>query len=106
LHTEQNIFHFEINPDETPKTIVIYIGKEYICIQTLWKSLLIDNIVHSIATLCVCNSSMIIGCGFNFSAPIITHEDLSFDYMLYHELQPTPIGMNPTSVRKRLQHMT
>lgn len=63
---------------------------------TLCDYLLIDDIVRSItnhSNLCMCNFSMTIGYDFNFSVSIIIHEDLSFDYMLYIELQLTPIGM-------------
>lgn len=100
LDTEQNICRFEIHPNEIPGTVVLYIGKGCVCMQTLCKSLLIDDIVNSVTNHSdVYNFSIIIDCDFNFSAPIITHEDLSFDYMLYHELQPAPIGMYLTLVK-------
>ena len=51
----------------------------------------------------MCNFSMITNCDFNFSVSITTHKDLSFDYMQYHELQPTSTGINLTLVRKLLQ---
>ena len=47
---------------------------------------------------------MIIGCDFNYSAPIIAHDVLSFDYVLYSELQPTPIRMNLTVIKRLLRH--
>ncbi|XP_074667533.1 uncharacterized protein LOC141917846 [Strix aluco] len=107
LDTEQNICHFEIHPNETPETVVIYVGKGCVCMRTRCDSLLIDGTVHNItnkSNLCVCNFSVIIGCDFHFSVPITTYDDLSFNYMLYHELQPTPIGMSLTIIEQLLQH--
>lgn len=82
--------------NKAPRTMVMYIRKGCVCMGTLCDYLLIDDIVRSItnhSNLCMCNFSMTIGYDFNFSVSIIIHEDLSFDYMLYIELQLTPIGM-------------
>lgn len=75
--------------------------------RTLRNSLLIDDTIHNVtnhSNVCVCNFSMIIGCDFNFSVLITTHDDLPFDYMLYHKLQPTPIGINLTVINWLLYH--
>lgn len=47
---------------------------------------------------------MIFACDFNFSIQLTIHDDLPFDYMSYHELQHTPIGMNLTTTKKLLHH--
>lgn len=102
LDTEQNICHFEIHPNQVTKTVVIYIGKGCVCTRTLCRSWLIDDFAHNVSNhsnLCVCNFSVIIGCDFNFSVLVTTHKNFSLDYMLYRELQPTPIGMNLTLVK-------
>ncbi|KAK4807909.1 hypothetical protein QYF61_011774 [Mycteria americana] len=44
------------------------------------------------------------GCDFNYSAPVTTHQLLQANYTLYQDLLPAPIGMNLTLVRKLLQH--
>ncbi|KAK4820842.1 hypothetical protein QYF61_007816, partial [Mycteria americana] len=44
------------------------------------------------------------GCDFNYSAPVTTHQLLQANYTLYQDLLPTRIGMNLTLVRKLLQH--
>ncbi|KAK4830066.1 hypothetical protein QYF61_008404 [Mycteria americana] len=44
------------------------------------------------------------GCDFNYSAPVTTHQLLQADYTLHQDLLPAHIGMNLTLVRKLLQH--
>ena len=51
---------------------------------------------------CVCNFIEIIGCDFSYSAPVTSHQLLQSNYMLIHELLPTPIGMNLTLVKQLL----
>lgn len=51
--------------------------------------------------LCICNFSIFSGCDFNFSIPITAYSnDLSVGFMLNHELQPAPITMNLTIIKK------
>lgn len=47
---------------------------------------------------------MIMGCDFNYSAPVTTHQLLLPIYTRYHGLLPTPIAMNLILIRKLLQH--
>ncbi|XP_067170013.1 uncharacterized protein [Apteryx mantelli] len=107
LDTEQNVCHFEIHPDETPETVLVYIGKGCVCMRTLCNLIFIDNITvdtsnHS--NICVCNFSKVMGCDFNYSAPVVSHQLIQSNYTLSQDLLPTPIRMNLTLVRKLLQH--
>lgn len=107
LGTEQNVCHFEIYPDENPKTVLIYIGKGCACMRILCAFLVVDNTTvdtsnHS--NICVCNFLKIMGCDFNYSAPITTDQLLQSNYALIQDLPPTPIGMNLMLLRKLLKH--
>ncbi|XP_075344890.1 uncharacterized protein LOC142402885 [Mycteria americana] len=107
LDTEQNVCHFEVQPDEAPETVLVYIGKGCVCMRTFCDFVFVDNAAvdtgnHS--NVCVCNFTKIMGCDFNYSAPVTTHQLLQADYTLYQDLLPAPIGMNLTLVRKLLQH--
>ncbi|XP_074424622.1 uncharacterized protein LOC141735547 [Larus michahellis] len=85
LDTNQNVCHFEIHPDETPETVLVYIGKGCVCMRSP----------------CTTN---IIGCDFNYSAPVTSFQLLQSNYTLIRDLLPTPIGMNLSLVKKLLQH--
>ncbi|XP_067164812.1 uncharacterized protein [Apteryx mantelli] len=107
LDTEQNVCHFEIHPDETPETVLLYIGKGCVCTGTLCDLIFVDNITvdtsnHS--NVCVCNFTKTMGCDFNYSAPVVSYQLLQSNYTLSQDLLPTPIGMNLTLVKKLLQH--
>ena len=45
LDTEQNVCHFEIHPDETPATILVYIGRGCVRMRTFCSLIVIDGIV-------------------------------------------------------------
>ncbi|XP_074875776.1 uncharacterized protein LOC142026553 [Buteo buteo] len=107
LDTEHNICHFEIHPDETPETVLVYVGNGCICMRTLCDSVFIDNTtveINNHSNICICNFSRIRGCDFNYSAPVTTYQLLQSNYISYQDLLPTPIGMNLTLVRELLQH--
>ncbi|XP_074991081.1 uncharacterized protein LOC142074382 [Calonectris borealis] len=55
------------------------------------------------SNICVCNFTKIVGCDFNYSAPVTTHQLLQSSHASYQDLLPTPIGMDLTLVRKLLQ---
>jgi len=46
-----------------------------------------------------------IGCDFNYSAPVIYYQLLKSSYTLSQDLLPTPIGMNLTLVKKLLRQL-
>ncbi|XP_076194341.1 uncharacterized protein LOC143160464 [Aptenodytes patagonicus] len=107
LDTEQSVCHFEIHPDETPNTILIYIGKGCVCMRTPCDCIFVDSVTvdtsnHS--NICVCNFTNIIGCDFNYSVPVTSYQLLQSNYTLSEDLLPTPIGMDLTLVKKLLQH--
>uniref|UniRef100_A0A8C3PND6 Uncharacterized protein n=1 Tax=Calidris pygmaea TaxID=425635 RepID=A0A8C3PND6_9CHAR len=107
LDTKQNVCHFEIHLNENPETVLIYTGKGCVCMRTLCSTILVDSLTidtsnHS--NVCVCNFTRIIGCDFNYSAPVMSYQWLQSNYTLIQDLLPTPIGMNLTLVKKLLQH--
>ncbi|XP_072707269.1 uncharacterized protein [Ciconia boyciana] len=107
LDTEQNVCHFEVQPDEAPETVLVYIGKGCVCMRTFCDFVFVDNATVDIgnhSNICVCNFTKIMGCDFNYSAPVTTQQLLQADYTLHQDLLPAPIGMNLALVRKLLQH--
>ncbi|KAK4806952.1 hypothetical protein QYF61_027319 [Mycteria americana] len=103
LDTEQNVCHFEIQPDEAPETVLVYIGKGCVCMRTLCNFIFVDNITvdtSNRSNICVCNFTKIVGCDFNYSAPVTSYQLLQSNYTLSQDLLPTPIGMNLTLVKK------
>lgn len=107
LDTEQIICHFEIHPDETPETVLKYIGNGCICMRTLCESIFIDNTTvetNNHSNICMYNFTEIMGCDFKCSAPVTTYQLLQSNYTSYHDLLPTPIGMDFTLMTKLLQH--
>ncbi|XP_074703747.1 uncharacterized protein LOC141933198 [Strix aluco] len=107
LDTEQNICHFEVHPNENPKTVLIYIGEGCVCLRTVCEFLTVDKIIietKNYSNLCVCNFTKVIGCDFSYLAPVTSYQLLQSNYTLIHNLQPTPIGMNLTLVKQLLQH--
>ncbi|KAK4811143.1 hypothetical protein QYF61_019774 [Mycteria americana] len=107
LDTEQNVCHFEIRPDEAPETVLVYIGKGCVCMRTLCDFIFVDNVTvdtSNRSNICVCNFTKIVGCDFNYSAPVTSYQLLQSNYTLSRDLLPTPIGMNLTLVKKLLQH--
>ena len=107
LDTEQNVCHFEIRPDEAPETVLVYTGKGCVCMRTLCDVIFVDNVTvdtSNRSNICVCNFTKIVGCDFNYSAPVTSYQLLQSNYTLSRDLLPTPIGMNLTLVKKLLQH--
>lgn len=107
LDTDQKVCHFEVHPNTDLKTILIYAGKGCVCLRTACSFISVgdtevDTRNHS--NFCVCNFTEITGCDFNYSAPVISHQNFKSDYTLIHELVPTPIGMDLTQTKKLLQH--
>lgn len=57
LDTEQNICHLEMHPSEIPETVMVYIGKGYVCMG-LWDFIFVGTItgdtnIHSLTHLCL-----------------------------------------------------
>ena len=107
LDIEQNIYHFEVHPNESPKTVLIYIGKGCVCLRTVCEFLTVDKVIvetKNYSNLCIYNFTKIIECDFSYLAPVMSHQLLQSNYTLIHNLQPTPIGMNLTLVKQLLQH--
>lgn len=68
---------------------------------------LVENIkvnTDNYSNLCICNFTHIIGCDFQYLAPVTSHQLIKANYTLYHELIPTPIGMDLTQTKELLQH--
>ncbi|KAI6058574.1 Protein NYNRIN [Aix galericulata] len=104
LDTEQSICHFEIHPNETLETVLVYIGKGCVCMRTHCDSIVIDNTIvdtshHS--NVCVCNFTKILGCDFSYAAPVNSCQGIAPHYI---NLPPTPIGLKLTLVKKLLLH--
>lgn len=53
---------------------------------------------------CIYNFTKIMGCHFNYSAPVTTHQFLQSNYTWYQDSLSTPTGLNLTLVRKLPQH--
>jgi len=105
--TEQNFCRLEMHPDETPETVLVYAGHGCVCLRTLYDSVFMKNSTvdtHSHSHICICIFAKSMGCDFNYSARVTTHQFLHCIYTLYEDLLPTRIGMNLTLVRKLLQH--
>ncbi|XP_042660771.1 uncharacterized protein LOC116964869 [Tyto alba] len=109
LDTEQSICHFEIHPDNSKKTVIIYAGQGCICLRTACVFVEIDpdNVTlftgnHS--NFCICNFVKITGCDFVYWAPVVSHQLIKSKIINYLELSPTPIGMNLTLVRQLIKH--
>ncbi|XP_076185054.1 uncharacterized protein LOC143156043 [Aptenodytes patagonicus] len=107
LDTEQNVCHFEIHPDEAPETVLVYIGKGCVCMRTPCDFIFVDNVTVNTSNrsnICVCNFTNVVGCDFNYSAPVMSYQLLQSNYTLSEDLLPILIGMNLTLVKKLLQH--
>ncbi|KAK4805581.1 hypothetical protein QYF61_009346 [Mycteria americana] len=93
LDTEQNVCHLEIHPDETPETVLVYVGNGCACMRTLCDSIVTDTTTvetYTHSNICVCNSNNIMGCNFNYSAPVTSHQLIQCNYTLHRDLLPTP----------------
>lgn len=109
LDTEQGICHFEVHPESSQKTVLVYIGQGCVCLRTVCASIQIDsdNItlnVKNYSNFCICNFVKIIGCDFLYFAPVVSHQLIKSNYTMYHKLSPIPIGMNLTLIRQLVKH--
>ncbi|XP_039946963.2 uncharacterized protein LOC120765837 [Hirundo rustica] len=109
LDTEQNICHFEIHPDTSQKTMLVYIGLGCVCLRTACVSVEIDDnnvtlTTRNYSNFCICNFVRIVGCDFSYLAPVTSHQLIRSNYTMYHQLSPAPIGMNLTLVRQLMNH--
>ncbi|XP_068888050.1 uncharacterized protein [Aphelocoma coerulescens] len=109
LDTEQGICHFEIHPDTSPKTVLVYVGQGCVCLRTTCTSMMIDDNVINVtarnhSNFCICNFAKIVGCDFSYLAPVVSHQLIRSNYTVYHKLLPTPIGMNLTLVKQLVKH--
>ncbi|XP_071895524.1 uncharacterized protein [Anas platyrhynchos] len=107
--TEQGICHFEIHPNTSQKTVLVYVGKGCVCLRTACDFVEIDkeNItLHSKnhSNFCICNFVRIVGCDFQYLAPVVSHQLIKSNNTMYHKLLPTPIGMNLTLVKQLVKH--
>jgi len=48
LDTEQNVCHFEIHPDDAPSTVLVYIGKGWVCTRSPCNFIFIANMATDI----------------------------------------------------------
>lgn len=109
LDTEQSICHFEIHPDTSQETVLVYIGLGCVCLRTACASVEIDdnNVILSTknhSNFCICSFVKIVGCDFLYVAPVTSHQLIRSNYTIYHKLSPTHIGMNLTLVRQLMKH--
>uniref|UniRef100_A0A8B9BUJ2 Uncharacterized protein n=1 Tax=Anser brachyrhynchus TaxID=132585 RepID=A0A8B9BUJ2_9AVES len=109
LDTEQGVCHFEIHPNTSQKTVLVYIGQGCVCLRTACAFVEVDkeNITlpsknHS--NFCICNFVRIFGCDFLYMAPVVSHQLIKSNNTMYHKLLPTPIGMSLTLVKQLVKH--
>ncbi|KAK4806569.1 LOW QUALITY PROTEIN: hypothetical protein QYF61_020470 [Mycteria americana] len=89
LDTEQNGSDFEIQPDEAPETGLVCIGKGCACMRTFCDFVFVDHLTVAVSNhsnIWVCSFTRIMGCDFNCSAPVTTHQLLQADYTLDQDL--------------------
>ncbi|KAK4828276.1 hypothetical protein QYF61_024941 [Mycteria americana] len=67
-----------------------------ICLDTEQNVYNITVDTSNCSNICVCNFTKIVGCDFNYSAPVMSYQLLQSNYTLSRDLLPTPIGMNLT----------
>ena len=73
--------------------------------RTLCDFIFVDNITVDTSNHSnICNFTKVVGCDFNYAAPVTSYQLLQSNYTLSQSLLPTPIGMNLTLVKKPLQH--
>lgn len=104
LDTEQNVCNFEIHPNETPETVLVYIGNGCACFRTACDSVFIEDLVvntRNHSNFCVCNFTRVAGCDFSYVAPVTSYHLLQSNYTL---IMPVHIGMNLTLVKQLLLH--
>lgn len=106
LDTDQKVCHFEARPNVDLKTIIIYTGKGCACLRTQCNMIIIDGQEEKLhqSNYCICNFTTIVGCDFNYSAPVLTHSLLNSKLTLVQTVLPVSIGLNMTHVKDLLQH--
>ncbi|XP_059701393.1 uncharacterized protein LOC132326766 [Haemorhous mexicanus] len=106
--TKEGVCHFEINPQSSNKTMLVYVGKGCVCFRTTCKYVQINEAynqtVFSDSNMCACNVATIRGCDFVYKPPVFTSQLLIRNYTLYRSITPTPIGMDLSLVKEMLEH--
>ncbi|XP_066405256.1 uncharacterized protein [Molothrus aeneus] len=106
--TKEGVCHFEINPQSSNKTMLVYVGKGCVCFRTTCKYVQINEAynqtVFSDSNMCACNVATIRGCDFVYKPPMFTTQLLIRNYTLYRSITPTPIGMDLSLVKEMLAH--
>uniref|UniRef100_A0A8C3RGZ0 Uncharacterized protein n=1 Tax=Cyanoderma ruficeps TaxID=181631 RepID=A0A8C3RGZ0_9PASS len=106
--TKEGECHFEINPQSSNKTMLVYVGKGCVCFRTTCKYVQINEAynqtVFSDSNMCACNVATIRGCDFVYKPPVFTSQLLIRNYTLYRSITPTPIGMDLSLVKEMLEH--
>lgn len=101
--------HFEVQPDASQKTILVYIGQDCVCLRIACAFVKVDNDNVNTADknhsdFCICNFVKIIGCDFPYLAPVVSHQLIKSNYTMYQKLSPTYIGMNLMLIRQLVKH--
>ncbi|XP_071413119.1 uncharacterized protein [Pithys albifrons albifrons] len=106
--TKEGVCHFEINPQSSSKTTLVYVGKGCVCFRTMCKYVQINEAynqtVFNHSNMCACNVTTIRGCDFVYKPPVLTNQLLIRNYTLYRSVTPTPIGMGLSLVKEMLEH--
>ncbi|XP_065544325.1 uncharacterized protein LOC136018728 [Lathamus discolor] len=70
--------HFEVHPDNTQSTVLVYTGQGCVCLRTACAFIKIDNdetvAVKNSSNLCIYNFVDITGCDFSYLAPVVSHQ--------------------------------
>ncbi|XP_068023774.1 uncharacterized protein [Melanerpes formicivorus] len=106
--TREGVCHFEISPQGSNRTVLVYVGKGCVCFRTACTHVQINHIysqaVFNDSNTCACNVAVIRGCDFVYRAPVLTSQLLIRNYTLYRSITPTPIGMDLSLVKELLEH--
>ncbi|KAM4673958.1 uncharacterized protein AAGF69_002726 [Amazona ochrocephala] len=106
--TREGVCHFEINPQSSNKTVLVYVGKGCVCFRTMCKHVQINEVYNQSmfndSNMCACNVAVIRGCDFVYKPPVFTSQLLIRNYTLYRSITPTPIGMDLSLVKEMLEH--
>ena len=94
FNTEQGICHFEIHPNTSQKTVLLYVGQGCVCLRTACDFVEVDkeNItlhskIHS--NFCICNFVRIVRCDFLYLAPEVSHQLIKSNNTMYRKLLTT-----------------
>lgn len=77
LDVEQGICHFEVHPDTSQKTALVYIGQGCVCFRTACAFGKTDNAngttaVKNHSNFCISSFVKIIGCDFSYLVPVVS----------------------------------